>query len=737
MIPIYGAHDAFVECLRSAIAHTPVETPVLLMDDASPDERSRRLVADLAADGALQHPVHYVRHADNRGFVATVNEAFALAAPADVIVLNSDCVVTEGWLPAMRSAAHDPLVATVSVLTNNGTILSLPDRNQPTAMLPQTLGVDAVARAVGVGSARMRPRIPTAIGHCFLVRRAALDLVGDFDDAFSPGYGEEVDFSQRCLRAGLVHVVADDVFVFHRGSASFDPAAAGNPLPASHHEKLIGRYGYYDEWVTHFADASTGPFAHAYRSALSELRPLSVTIDSRCLGPIVTGTQIHTLEVIAALARDGTVLLRVVVPADLGDYARMTLAQFPAVRLLSADAALAEIGRTDVVHRPMQVGSPADLELLEHLGERIVITHQDLISYENPSYFRSFADWERHRSLARTALALADRVVFFSHSAANQALAEQIVSADKLDVVYIGTDHSVDAAAAVERPPAGVDRLGDRPFLLCLGTDYAHKNRPFALRLLRALQRDHDFNGGLVFAGAHVPTGSSAAQEAECLTRHPELAGSVVDVAAVDESEKRWLLAHAALMVYPTVHEGFGLVPFEAAEAGLACAFASHTSIAELLPGRLAVIEPWDVGITAERIAALLADDTLRAEHIASVRAAGARFTWRSAAQRLLDVYRVASSEPLRESRRLARDSVAVTRRYDALLTEHLELTRQFDKDAQGLVGANGVIPPELRRPLLAIGRIPALRKVAFGILRAIYVAGYRLQHRGRAPGVI
>ena len=55
------------------------------------------------------------------------------------------------------------------------------------------------------------------------------ELIGDFDSEFTPGYGEEVDFSQRCRANGLCHVVADDVFVLHHGGGSF--TEDGKPTP--------------------------------------------------------------------------------------------------------------------------------------------------------------------------------------------------------------------------------------------------------------------------------------------------------------------------------------------------------------------------------------------------------------------------------------------------------------------------------------------------------------------------
>jgi len=755
-VPLYGAHRQFVECIRSLLAHTPDIVPIVISDDASPDERSREFIEKLDDSGVLAHTVYYQRSAENRGFVRTVNDVFAQTSPADVIVVNSDCVVTDGWFQSMtRAARQSTLVATVSVFTNSGTIVSLPHRNQPQATLPQTIDLDSAAGNVRAGSLRLYPRVPTAIGHCFCVMRRAIDLVGPFDLAFSPGYGEEVDFSQRCVLHGLVHVVADDAFVLHEGSASFsidgdNPGQrAESPVKKLHDQMIDVRYPYYYDWISRFSTDTTSPFARAFGGAERALRSTTVSIDGRCLTPIVTGTQVHTLEVIAAVSREGRVRLRVVVPPDLGSYARHVLDGLHDVEVLDAHAVGETTPRSDVVHRPFQITSSEDLTFLACLGERIVVTHQDLIAYHNPGYFASFETWRRHRQLTRAALSLADRVVFFSHSAAEEAIAEELVDRGRTEVVYIGTDHSLDDQRGIvaEQPP-GVRGLGGRPFLLCLGTDFTHKNRTFVLRLLKELRDRHDWDGALVFAGAHVPIGSSSSEEASFFALHPELAEIVVDVAAIDEAAKRWLFQNATLMVYPSVHEGFGLVPFEAADAGLACVFAAQTSVAELLPSRLALIEQWDPQETASRVAPYLASEELRAQHVADVRAAAAPLTWRQTAHRLIDVYEEAAADRVRESRKLV-DEIACARletggvreelrrvRHDfgRLEADYLTLRGVFDETAEGLVGSNGVIPRDLRRPLLAIGMRRGLRTPFFGLIRLLYRAGYRLRHRGRGP---
>jgi glycosyltransferase involved in cell wall biosynthesis/GT2 family glycosyltransferase len=720
VIPLHGAHEMFVQCINAVLQHTPATVPVVVLDDHGPDDRSAALLRQLDERDALEHTLYYRRHEQNRGFVHTTNEAFELCAPADVIVLNSDCVVTPGWFEAMTSAGRHPLVATVSVFTNHGTIVSLPERNRPQP-LPQTLDPAAAAEQIRKSSLHLRPRLPTAIGHCFLVKRAAIELVGPLDVAFSPGYGEEVDFSQRCVQHGLLHVLADDAFVLHHGSASFAGNGA-NPLQEQHHRMISIRYGYYDPWVDVTARSENSPLADAIGSAQRALREISVTVDARCLGPIVTGTQLHTLEVITALAHHAHVAIRAVVPADMGSYAREALSGLP-VELVSASSVS---GQTDVVHRPLQVSSYEDLEFLEKLGKRVLLTQQDLISYHNPAYYRSFDDWSEHRMLTRRALAFADRVIFFSHSAAAEAINEQLISPDRAEVVYLGTDHRFGADQIAEQMPIGVDRLLGRPFLVCLGTDYLHKNREFALRVFEALRRVHGWDGGLILAGPHVPVGSSAALEAEYLASHPELSEHVVDVAAVSEAGKRWLLANAAAMIYPSVHEGFGLVPFEAAEAGLPCAFAAHTSLAELLPSWLGLIEPWDAEETAERLFSLVSDPDRRRDHVAAVRQAGARYTWRKTAIGLLDVYRSALASPPTELRRLVQHvSSELETAYGRLHAAYSE----FPPDARGLVGRGGVIPEDVWRPLLALGARPVLSKPLWGLLRAGYRAGRYIGH--------
>jgi glycosyltransferase involved in cell wall biosynthesis/GT2 family glycosyltransferase len=676
-IPVFGALDLFDACLASVLEHTDPGVPVLVADDATPGDDIAQLVARASAGG---REVEHLRRPENRGFVENVNAALVATAPADVALVNSDCVVTEGWLEGLRAAAAtDTRIATVSALADSATIASLPAPGEPAA----------VAAAVRAGALRLRPRLPTAIGHCFYVRRAALELVGPFDTAFSPGYGEEVDFSQRCLEHGLIHVLADDVWVRHRGEGSFTEGAAA--LREEHERLVERRYPWYRSMV---ARSTEGPLGDALGAARRSLRPLTVTVDGSALGPHTVGTQVTTLELTRALAQREGLEVRVALPPGPAEDARAAVADL-GVETVAVDA---DVQRSDVVHRPAQVVAPVNLTWLNRLGERIVITHQDLIAYANPSYFDSFETWDEHRSVTRQSLAVADAAVFISEHVRSEAVADELVTPDRAMLVPQGADHARRAEAPVR--PAGVP---DGEFLVLLGADFRHKNRPFAIRLVTAL-RERGWDGALVLAGPHAEHGSSLDEE-------PEAPG-VVRLGQVSEAEKAWLYEEAALALYPTVSEGFGLVPFEAAAAGTACLFAPVSSLAEVLDRELATLVPWDVEASAERALELLRDEDARRRLARTIDEHGRRYTWVETARRLEDVYRDVLRRPAQPARAVMFGSEA---RPDV---------------ANALVGPGGYLPPDVQRALLAISARPALRGPAFAALRASYRALKRARKR-------
>jgi hypothetical protein len=227
--PVSGAAGLFERCLDSVLTRTSAEVPLLVADACGPESGVWRVLVDREEAGLLGRDVDYVLQPAGADSVHSLNMCFDMASPADVVILNGDREVPAGWFQRLREAAYsDTTVATATPLTNNGWLVSVPERNRGLPELPPGWTLESAAAAIAEASLRLRPHLPTLVGHCAYIKRPAIDLVGGFDLAFSPGGGEEVDFSQRCLLRGLAHVAADDVFVT---PTTTTPSGSRQPAP--------------------------------------------------------------------------------------------------------------------------------------------------------------------------------------------------------------------------------------------------------------------------------------------------------------------------------------------------------------------------------------------------------------------------------------------------------------------------------------------------------------------------
>jgi GT2 family glycosyltransferase len=246
VLPVYGAAAELADCLESLERTLAPGVPVLIADDASPGQDVAQVLAQAQERGRLA--LRHARRARNLGFVGNVNLALRESAPHDVILLNSDTVTSPGWYEAMvRCADSDPRIATITPWSNNAEICSVPDfcRSAP---IPQDLGAVAAAAAAGQPA---YPELPTGVGFCMFLRRAALDALGDFDQAtFGRGYGEENDWCLRAEAHGWRNVLCDDAYVAHRGGASF--SAVGLAPGGENLARLNARYPGYNARIAEF-----------------------------------------------------------------------------------------------------------------------------------------------------------------------------------------------------------------------------------------------------------------------------------------------------------------------------------------------------------------------------------------------------------------------------------------------------------------------------------------------------
>lgn len=199
-------------CIQSIFQHSDVAFHLYLLDDGS-DHFTQSAVETLLA---MYPPEQYTysQNKENVGYLQTVNRGAQMGSSPYVITLNSDTVVTPGWLSGLvQPLQADPTVGIVNPVScwANWTLIPFPS------------GMDIHELAAFVkqhGHQKCKP-LYNASGFCFAIRRDLLAETGWFDKAYDRGYYEETDICMKALMLDYQVVVVPSVFVYHHGWGSF------------------------------------------------------------------------------------------------------------------------------------------------------------------------------------------------------------------------------------------------------------------------------------------------------------------------------------------------------------------------------------------------------------------------------------------------------------------------------------------------------------------------------------
>lgn len=265
IVPVYGGEWDVRRCLASVwSAKCSQAFELVVIDDCSPEPVLSAWLDELATKGRIT----LLRNQRNLGFVGSVNRGMALHTRRDVVLLNSDTEVADGWLDRLSAAAvRHPDAATLTPFSNNATICSYPYEGWA-GEVPGTLGLAGLDALFATTLDGVAVDLPTGVGFCMYIRRAALDALGTFDEAaFGRGYGEENDFCRRAAKAGWRNLLCADVFVYHHGGVSF--GADRLELMRAGGQALLARHPEYDDVVRAFIVAD--PFA-PLRAAVDDVR---------------------------------------------------------------------------------------------------------------------------------------------------------------------------------------------------------------------------------------------------------------------------------------------------------------------------------------------------------------------------------------------------------------------------------------------------------------------------------
>jgi GT2 family glycosyltransferase len=215
---------AFTEaCLSSIELYSDYgDLELIVVDNASNDGSAEWLRQWASSPSPSGHRRRLILNERNLGFAAGNNVGLAAATGELLVMLNNDTYVTPGWVRTL--CAHlrrDPSLGLVGPVTNN-----IGNEAKIDIAYEDMPGMIAAAGAYTRAHCGERLPIRTAAFFCVAMRREVHERVGGLDEAFGVGFFEDDDYCRRVEQAGWSIACAEDVFVHHHLSASFDALKA-------------------------------------------------------------------------------------------------------------------------------------------------------------------------------------------------------------------------------------------------------------------------------------------------------------------------------------------------------------------------------------------------------------------------------------------------------------------------------------------------------------------------------
>lgn len=628
VVPVYAEPEVTRRCLESVLAHSGEALGrLVVVEDRSPDPAMGSMLEELYA---RDRRLVLLRNEENLGFVASVNRGMAVRE-RDVVLLNSDTLVTPGWLAELCEVARaSDRIAAVVPLSNNATIFSVPEYGRPTpveALQGAGLKLEALPRYT---------LVPTGVGFCLLLKDLMLNMIGLFDPAYGRGYHEENDWCARAQQLGFTIARANRALVYHLGQVSFGEERS--ELDRRNGHRLVSRYPHYLRQNQVFEAGPEARLAAQYvKQRLS--RP-AVCVDATHLGSahLLNGTGLYALELIRALARRGEVEVAARVSQE-------EQRRFFAELGIRAHQASAPLDGFQAFHRPAQVFRSEDLSLFLQAPCHSVLTFQDLIAFRAPSVLASYDEVTRYRALSFAALRSAQAVIAISEHDRQELLHTFHLPPERVHTVHQGIDAGAFSSRDEGRNRAALAKHGlSGPYFLHAGSDYPHEN----LRLLLAgyaLYRGSEVNPARL-----VLVGPPSHSQGSLYDRTAEWPVGVSYLGELPAQEVRALYQEAQAFVFPSAYEGFGLPALEAMAAGIPLIASSLTALPEVAGEAALYLRSFSPDELAEALRAVSTQPRLREELVSAGRRQLARFSWDETARKTAEVYRSVIEHPAPES---------------------------------------------------------------------------------------
>lgn len=222
-------------CLNSLLHWSDYPNLEIIIVDNNSFDNTPEFLAELNA----RYPtIQIIRNKTNEGFAKGNNIGLNAATGDYLVLLNNDTVVTPGWILTMlRHLQADPSIGLIGAVTNNiGNEAKIDISYQ---LLDEDMLPNILAHTIPHMGQRIKLR--TAAFFCVMMSRNVFQQVGLLDENYGRGYFEDDDYCRRIDRLGLQIACAEDVFIHHHLSASF------NQIPDQDKQALFEKNKTYYE----------------------------------------------------------------------------------------------------------------------------------------------------------------------------------------------------------------------------------------------------------------------------------------------------------------------------------------------------------------------------------------------------------------------------------------------------------------------------------------------------------
>jgi glycosyltransferase involved in cell wall biosynthesis len=272
---------------------------------------------------------------------------------------------------------------------------------------------------------------------------------------------------------------------------------------------------------------------------------------------------------------------------------------------------------------------------------RSVVTIHDCIHLTFPEYLPGRLAHAYARASISLAARRATRILTVSESSKTDILRFVNVPAEKIDVIY----NAYDERFAIEPCEEAVVRVRERyqlhdAFVLYAGNVKPHKNLERlieAFDIVRGLGLDHL---RLVLIGDEI---SRYAALRRAVHRH-QLHKYVRFLGYVPEETLAVMYRLAAVFVFPSLYEGFGLPPLEAMASGTPVVTSNVSSLPEVAGDAALLVNPYDPHAIAHAVHRVLTDVTLRRDLQRRGLARAREFSWEVSVRRVREIYELAGA---------------------------------------------------------------------------------------------